>query len=83
MAVGEYKVTNERAYGKAFAITTSDTVDFQVQTLGIMCTVAGNIVAVWEDDSTTTLPISANIIYPLKVRRLGASTTATGLFGFY
>ena len=84
MAVGQYLVTNERAYGKSFAITVSDTVDFDVQTLGVMCTVAGNIVAVWEDGTTQTLPISANLIYPFKLRRINsASTTATGLFGFY
>lgn len=84
MAVGEYRKTNDNAYGKSFPITTSDTVDFAVQTLGVMCTVAGNIVAVWEDDTTETLPMSANVIYPYKLRRINAtSTTATGLFGFY
>ena len=84
MAVGEYIRTNDNAYGKAFAITAHDTTDFAVQTLGVMCTVAGNIVAVWEDGTTTTLPIAANLIYPFKLRRINStSTTATGLFGFY
>ena len=84
MAVGKYERTNEFAYAKSFAVSPSDTVDFAVQTLGIMCTVAGNVVVVWEDNTTQTLPISANIIYPFKLRRINnSSTTATGLFGFY
>lgn len=77
-------VTNERAYGKSFAITASDTVDFTNMAYGIMCTVAGNVVVVYEDSTTQTLPMSANVIYPIRCRRVNStSTTATGLFGFY
>ena len=77
-------VTNERAYGKAFSITASDTVDFTNMAYGIMATVAGNVVVVWEDSTTSTLPVSANVIYPWKCRRINSTnTTATGLFGFY
>lgn len=77
-------VSNERAYAKGFAITASDTVDFNVNTLAIMCTVAGNVVLVFEDSSTLTVPISANVLYPFRCKRINnTSTTATGLFGFY
>jgi hypothetical protein len=78
------RVTNERAYGKGFAITASDTVDFDSFAYGIMATVAGNVVVVWEDNTTSTLPVSPNVIYPWKCKRINStSTTATGLFGFY
>lgn len=84
MAVGENNQTHTDAYGKGFAITASDTTDLAVQTRAVMCTVAGNIVAVWEDGTTNTLPVSANVLYPFKLRRINStSTTATGLFGFY
>ena len=77
-------VSSERAYGKSFAITASDTVDFEYFSLAIMCTVAGNVVVVWEDGSTQTLPISANVLYPFRCRRINSTnTTATGLFGFF
>jgi hypothetical protein len=80
----EVKVSNERAYGKGFAITPSDTVDFDVQTLAILATAAGNVVLVFEDSTTLTVPVDANTIYPFKVRRINAtSTTATGLKGFW
>lgn len=77
-------VTNERAYGKGFAITPSDTVDFTNMAYGILATVAGNVVVVWEDSTTSTVPVSANVIYPFRCRRINSSsTTATGLFGFF
>ena len=78
------KVSNERAYGKSFAITASDTVDFENYALAIMCTVAGNVVVVWEDSTTQTIPISANVLYPFRCKRINSTnTTATGLFGFF
>ena len=78
------RVTNDRSYAKGFAITPSDTVDFTYYAYGIMATVAGNVVVVWEDGTTNTLPVAANTIYPWRCKRINnTSTTATGLFGFY
>jgi len=77
-------VTNERAYGKGFAITASDSANFSQYALAIMATGAGNVVLVFEDNTTLTVPVSANVLYPFKVKRINStSTTATGLFGFF
>lgn len=50
----------------------------------IMCTVAGNVNLNMADGTTAVVPISANTIYPFMVLSIAAaSTTATGIIGFY
>jgi hypothetical protein len=53
----------------------------QSRVRGIYATVAGNISVVTLRGTTRTVPISANLMLPLRVRRINATgTTATGLF---
>lgn len=85
MAVGEnIKAGQELQYAKGFAITPSDTVDFPIQTQAIHCNVAGgNIVVVWEDNTTSTLVMLVGHTYRLKVRRVNATGTTGTYVGLY
>ena len=85
MAVGEnIKAGQELQYAKGFAITPSDTVDFAVQTQAIHCNVAGgNIVVVWEDNTTSTLVMLVGHTYRLKARRVNATGTTGTYIGLY
>ena len=74
----------------AFTITPSNTDyfadanDVQYVTKGIMCTVSGNIVAIFANDTAAvTVPILAGVLYPFSLKRINSTnTTATGLIGF-
>ena len=72
------KVGQDLQYAKGFAITPSDTVDFEFFTQAIYCSVTGNAVVVWEDGTTSTLTgLLAGHIYRVKLRRMNAATTGT------
>lgn len=73
-------------YGRGFAITTSDTVNFTtVPCRGIYVGGAGNMVVLMNDGQTITLNgVTAGTIYALRAKRVNAtSTTATNLVALY
>jgi hypothetical protein len=83
-AVPTVKVGQDLQYAKGFAITPSDTIDFPVMTQAIHCNVAGgNIVVVWEDNTTSTLVMLVGHTYRLKVRRVNNSGTTGTYVGLY
>lgn len=69
------------------ALTPSDTVDFSPRPRGIIIGVAGDIVFVNDDNTTTTVSdgeLTSTIILPLSPKRINATnTTATKLYGVY
>ena len=68
----------------ALAAFESDTVDLATPTRAIFVTVAGNIVITLIDDTdetSVTIPVSANAIYPLNIKRLWSTGTTATLFG--
>lgn len=69
----------------AFSITPSDVTDLPNNTRQIRVTgIAGNLVAIWQDGQTRTIPVAANDVLDWRVSRvLATGTTATGLWGFY
>lgn len=69
----------------AFAITPHDTNELTFYTRGIVCGTAGNLNAVLVGDSSAVvIPISANVIHPLRIKILkDDSTTAATCVGLY
>lgn len=83
-------------YNFSRPITPSDTVNIDGTTYAaqpvtrpippqaISIGAAGNIAAVWENGTTTTMAVQAGAILPIKVIRINATnTTATGLVALY
>lgn len=71
---------------KGFAVTPSDTVNFVPGTCsGIYVGVAGNVVVVNMDDSTTTfVGLAAGVVHPIKAKRINSTnTTATSIVALY
>ena len=68
---------------RAFAITPSDSADLARKTRAVMVSGAGNLNAILVlDDEPVVLALSANVVYPLAIKRvLSRSTTATGIVG--
>ncbi len=80
------KATGESdTYAKGFDITPSDTVDFAQLTRAIWVGGVGNIVLVWQDNTTTTLTaVAAGTLLRVMCRRVNSSsTTATVIKGLY
>lgn len=68
---------------RAFAITPHDSTNFVRATRGIYVGGAGNVVVVFDDDSTATfLSVPAGLILPVRATRVNATdTTATNMVG--
>jgi len=71
-------------------VTPSDTVNLLVTTRGLLVGVAGNVsvemmgVGTTSPNHTVVIPVSAGIIYPIRVTRVNStSTTATGIVAFW
>jgi hypothetical protein len=69
-------------------ITASDSVDLDYVTKGFMVNAAGNVSVEMElsteGDATVVLTCLSGQIYPIRVRRINAtSTTATGIIAFW
>jgi hypothetical protein len=66
-----------RRYNRAFAVTKSDTVNFEA---GICDALhvggAGIVVAVMEDNSTCALTCVAGELLPLRMKRVNSTTTS-------
>lgn len=78
------------SFNTGIAITTSDTADFgpflatERLTDAIYVGVSGNLVAVWQDGTTTTFTAAAGGVLPIAVRRINATnTTADDLVALY
>ncbi len=66
------------------AVTPSDSLDLNQPSRGLMASVAGNVKITMIDGSVLTIPVLANVIYPLGITRVwSTTTTATGMFAFY
>lgn len=74
----------ETATGAA-AITPSDSGNIaRFPTKYVLVTVAGNIAVDMMDGTTGVIPVNANTMYPLAVKKVSTtSTTATGIIAFY
>lgn len=86
MPTKEYNSSRAARHARGcFAITPSDVTDFNtLTTCGFMSDSGGDVVAVFEDDTTATLTVLAGVLYPFCLKRIDStSTTATGLTGFY
>ncbi len=72
-------------YSRAFAVTTSDTVNFANVTRGLYVGGAGNASVVMQDGTAITLNgLAAGTIYALRLKRVNLTgTTATNLVGLY
>jgi hypothetical protein len=68
---------------RAFAITPNDSADLARATRGVMVSGAGNLNVILKlDSSAVVIAVSANVLYPLQIKRvLSTSTTATGIVG--
>lgn len=66
-------------------ISKSDTVNFTVLTRAIWVGGAGDVVVVWQDDTTSTLVgVPAGTLLPVRAKRVNStSTTATSMVGLY
>ena len=69
--------------GSAFAITPNSSADLAQTTRGIYVGGGGNLVVILADDSAsvTFTNVQPGIIYPLRCKRVLATSTATGLVG--
>jgi hypothetical protein len=71
-------------YNRALAITTSDTVNLPYgPTDAISVGTTGTLLAVFENDSVVTFAVTAAQLLPVRVKRVNASSTATGLVALY
>jgi hypothetical protein len=75
-------------WNRGFDVTKSDTVDIpQYASYGltgaIACSGTGTVIAVWEDQTTSTLQCAAGQVLTIGVRRVNASSTATGIVALY
>ena len=74
-------------YNRGKAITKSDTVNFEFGPCEAIYVggTGGDIVVVWQDDSTSTFTgVVAGAVYPYAAKRVNSgSTTATGLIALY
>jgi hypothetical protein len=62
----------------ALEVTPSDTVDLDNITNGLFITVDGDVVLQFADSGEVTLPVTAGMILPFRVKRVKATgTTAT------
>lgn len=70
---------------KHFAITPSDSTDFDHTTRGIYVGGSGNLVVVDQGGTTCTFTgVLAGVVYPIRAKRVNStSTTATNLVGLY
>lgn len=72
------------SFSQARAVTTSNTVDFDVALKNGLCDAlfvggAGIVVAVFQDGSTANFTCVAGQILPLKLKRVNATTTTATL----
>ena len=69
----------------AVSVTTSDEVRLpRFPTKYVLATVAGNVKVDMMDGTTITIPVNANTMYPLAVKKVYATdTTATEIIAFY
>lgn len=72
-------------YNRARAVTASNTVDLPGGVSdAISAAGAGNIAAVFPDDSVVVIAMAAGQLLPIAVKRINStSTTATGLTALY
>jgi threonine aldolase len=70
-------------YNQAAAITTSDTVNLAKPTDAISVGTTGTLIAVFENDSVVTFAVTAAQLLPVRIKRVNASSTATGLVALY
>lgn len=77
--------TNSGPAERGFTVTASDTVNFAYIVRGIYVGGAGDVVVVWDNDSTSTFSsVPAGTILPVKVKRVNSTnTTATNMVGLY
>lgn len=71
---------------RAFAVTTSDTVNFEFTTRGLWTGTGGTIVLVpmGQSNAVTFASVPPGVVLPIRVKRVNATnTTATGLIGLY
>jgi len=68
---------------KIWNVTKSDTVDFTLVTSAIMVSGAGDVAVVTTEGDVVTLTLSANIMYPMRLKRVNSTNTnATGIVAF-
>lgn len=84
----KFNVYNEGLESPAsnyFAITPSDSVNFNDVTRGIYSGDGGNIVCVDKNDNAVTfVSVPAGVVLPIRAKRINAtSTTATNMVGLY
>lgn len=61
-------------------VTAHDTNELAFLSRAVLVTAAGNLNVMWQDGTTQVIPVSANLMYPLRVKKiLSTSTTATGI----
>lgn len=76
-------------YNLSRAVTASNTVDFPTNvnngfSSAITAAGAGNIAAVFEDNSVAVIAMAAGQLLPVRIKRINStSTTATGLTVHY
>ncbi len=69
----------------------SDTVELATVTRGLSVNTDGTVIALFDGDGTSrggtgtavTVACLAGVVYPFRVRRIGASSTATGIVGYF
>lgn len=85
MPAGTFLRGASQGYSDVVPVTPSDSADLaRCPCLAIQAGGAGNIVMVTYEGNTRTIAVPANVIIPLKVRRiLSTSTTATGILAYY
>lgn len=71
-------------YIGGFAVTPSDSTVFTQPTRAVYVGGAGNLVVTYLDGSTDTLQsVVAGTLLPIRVTKIGASSTATKISGLY